>query len=290
MQKIIYSAFLLLTFVLYAEDNLLESYDNAQESYRNDENEEAIQRFNRFIESNPESDKADDSLWYLGRLYNRLGDIDQAKEYFEEVLSLEDSNRITEAFYDLSKILDDQQDYQRIIELFPLIYPMEEADSYTVKALPMVVNSYYKLVFNNRNSRAGSWAEEMLQQALTLVENYRDKEYANEIQEDLADLNAKILIRLSVVTASKEDYVSYLNKALEQLDKDLQRGFISNESADNYREKINESLAGAFSLDYQVETSGEYNGMTNEMGFQVDSKIKGTHELSNIQEFQWSVK
>ena len=84
-------------------------YDSGLEKYKQKQNEESLKEFKEFREQNPGHKRADDALWYMGRLYERLGRDSEAESTFREVLTLHDSNRLAEAAYDLSQILYSQK-------------------------------------------------------------------------------------------------------------------------------------------------------------------------------------
>jgi len=73
-----------------------EFYEAGLENYKQKQNETALEQLIEFRNLNPESNKADDALWYISRLYERLERVDDAETSFREVLEIQDSNRLAE--------------------------------------------------------------------------------------------------------------------------------------------------------------------------------------------------
>ena len=73
-------------------------------TYNNGKYEEAIETLLKAISMDPDNVKA---IYFLGRSYHRLGDVDKAREYYEKILNdYPDSDRVADATRRLSELGD----------------------------------------------------------------------------------------------------------------------------------------------------------------------------------------
>jgi len=80
-------------------------WDAAMAAYRADQLDPAAKLFQGFRAGFPDDPKADDALWFIGRIHVKAGRLDEAERAFQDLLDLPfRSNRYTEAAYDLAKV------------------------------------------------------------------------------------------------------------------------------------------------------------------------------------------
>lgn len=153
MKKLILITILLFSAVLIPVYSLEGTalYESAIENYKSKQNEIALEQFLEFRNKNPENRKADDALWYIGRLSEKLNRIGDAETAFREVLEIKGSNRLAEAAYDLSQILYSRKNYLEVIELLTPLMELEEPDSYEVRSLEILGDSFYNHARSERS-------------------------------------------------------------------------------------------------------------------------------------------
>lgn len=63
------------------------AYSEAEALYNRKEYEKAIQKYQAYVDENPEGNLAVISRYYMGRSYAALGKTEQAKEIFEKIVA-----------------------------------------------------------------------------------------------------------------------------------------------------------------------------------------------------------
>ncbi len=81
------------------------AWDAAMAQYKADNLDDALKLFDVFRAGFPDNPKADDALWFIGRIHVKAGRPAEAERAFRSLMELPfRSNRYTEAAYDLSKL------------------------------------------------------------------------------------------------------------------------------------------------------------------------------------------
>ncbi|MDA3940409.1 MAG: hypothetical protein PF693_14060 [Spirochaetia bacterium] len=190
-------------------------YNAGHENYKQKQNEVALEQFIEFRNLNLDSIKADDALWYIGRLYERLDRIEDAENTFREVLIIENSNRLAEAAYDLSQILYSQKSFAEIIALLAGLQDLEQPDSYEIRSMSILGDTFYRLGRGARSDYNDSEAADYFIKAADIYESLL------EFQEDEADRAdtfynlGKSYRRLATLELNKTYYAEYFLKGVE---------------------------------------------------------------------------
>ena len=277
---------ILSTLHLLSQENE-QLYLKGQELYRIPDNEGAGEAFLLFLSANPNSRKADDAMWYLGRISNRMNDPVRAEYYFREVLATENSNRLSEAFSDLARILDKQDREEELIELLPFVIPDELTDKYTIKTLPLILKSYYLVGLRYRRARLGNYTEELWNSALELIALYEKETLSNQTQEILSENKARYLIRLADLSPAgirNQDYYSRAGLALDE----FTTGFPdARDKISSLKQEYDALTLPDRDFDYKLEVSSVYNGLANRFGLNLDSRISGGKEIMPDNFLEW---
>jgi len=205
-------AILVIATPLFSIDRT--DYDKAIQLYQSDHYEESMALFKEFTEQFPESVKADDAQWYMGRILRRLDRDDEAILMFQEVLEDEESNRFEEASYDLGKIHYYRQNYSLVIPLFTFLDEIPQLNSYHLKGLELKSKSYYRLALQEKqNYRDGRSAELFISslKGYEILEKYLD---APEDKSRITFSMARIYNYLSDLTSEPDLYDQYRNESL----------------------------------------------------------------------------
>jgi tetratricopeptide (TPR) repeat protein len=249
-------------------------YDGALENYKTGNYPEALSRFSRFAEEYPGSAKADDALWYMGRIYAKTDQPQKAREMFRSVLATENSNRFDEASYDLASLLYGQSRYGEVRELLNYTAEVNGPDSYQLKSLELLAKSLDHLAFREKAAYKNDAAGEEYGKALA-VYGKLERDLADA--EDLARIRyamAKIYLDLSDLAFGGSLYGEYRQKARQNLEEALP------DLSDFYRPRGERALEDLNSSE-KVNVSGNltaYAGANNhaEGSAGSDITVKGT--------------
>ena len=279
--------FFLCLFSLSAEE-ASDDYTKGKNFYRADENQASIDAFEKFRASSPDDRRADDALWYLGRLYQRIGESDIAENVFRNVLADEESNRRTEAFYDLVKLLDKLDREDEVIILVPLIYPEFADDSYAVKALPTVLKSYSLVGSRYRRAGLGAYTQELWTEAFKLILLYDELELDEDKAEIPAREKVKFLVKLASLSPNKEEFEE-LSAAGKTALSEYSDRYPESEETEELLSLI-EGLYEPYSdLDINVSVLADYNGMLTKPGIYAEAGIGGDHDLRRNLRLAWDI-
>ena len=210
---ILFILFIFSPAMLMAVDRT--NYDRALEKYKNKENEEALSLFEKFTAEYPNSVKADDANWYIGRLYIRLERIDEAEQFFKNVLSDETSNRFEEASYDLGKILYSRKLYTDVIDLLSFIDSVDVLNAYHLKGKELSARAWKRLAYREKLNYNEQQSKELYNTSLSI---YEELEALIVDESDLSRIRfamAKIYSDLTDLSYDSDSYNEYLNKNLE---------------------------------------------------------------------------
>lgn len=214
---------ILLTMIITAAQFSLFSlegialYEAGLKNYKQKQNEIALEQLIEFHNQNPENIKADDALWYIGRLYERLDRVDEAEAAFREILKIQDSNRLSEAAYDLSQILFSRKNYLEITELLSPLMGLEKPDSYEIRSINILGDTFYSLGRMARTEYRDKAASIYFIQATEIYQKLLG------FQEDEGDLSrtfyslGKSCRRLATLDLSKTYYDEYFRKGIDAL-------------------------------------------------------------------------
>lgn len=211
------SLFFLLAFGIFSTSLIAvdrSAYNDALELYKSDRNEDSLALFRRFIEQYPESVKADDARWYMGRILRKLDRDDEAIIEFREVLKDKDSNRYEEAAYDLGKLYYYRRDYPQVLTIFSFIDEITELNSYHLRGLELRSRAYYRLAFKEKMNYRDEKSRELFKSSL------KGYEIIESQADDPSDLSrtrfsmAKIYNYLADMTYESDQYDEYRNEAL----------------------------------------------------------------------------
>ncbi len=139
-----------------------EAFTRAVETYRAEENQEALKLFQSFMEEYPDSMRIDDTYWYLGRLYMRLEDRDTALDFYKRVLHWpERSSRLSATLFALAKIYYGEREYQKVIDLLGFHETGGSLNRNDLRFLFLAGKSFYHLGYGNlknyRRSEAAAY-------------------------------------------------------------------------------------------------------------------------------------
>lgn len=288
MKKILLIIITINVFVLntYAQD-AEELYTSAQEFYRDGPNELAIERFTEFIAKYPNSNKVDDSKWYLGRLNKRIGNIKAAEEYFREVLATTGSNRNTEAFYDLGKILDNDDREDEILLLTADIYPDFASDSYALRSLETVFKSYYLVGLRYKTKKLGAIARNYWIQGLELADSYDTAQLDSEYAEVIERRRILFLLYLADISPDEVVFNNYINLAETGITKYESDYSAMTDNILGFNNKLEDVKTAKRKFNYNLKLAGLYNGMVTKPGFFADLNIGLGKELNRNIYLKW---
>jgi tetratricopeptide (TPR) repeat protein len=214
------SIVILLTLVilspLFTQEDI-SLYDLGIENYKSKKNEKALELLQEFRLQNPDHTKADDALWYTGRLYERLDRVADAEEVFREVLTIQDSNRLAEAKYDLSQILYSKRNYVEILEILGDLPEMEQADSYELRSMEILGDSLYALGNSFRSDYKHTEAAENYIYAAEVYEVLLGFLVDEKNRSNVLYSLGKSYRRLATLGLNKESYESYYKKSIDSL-------------------------------------------------------------------------
>ncbi|MDF1569164.1 MAG: hypothetical protein P1P77_14185, partial [Spirochaetaceae bacterium] len=265
------------------------AYKNAQELFRNDLNKSSLRAFQDFLDMYPEDKKSDDAHWYMGRLYVRLNDERQGELQFRYVLSLGDSNRHTEAFYDLTKLLDKQEREEEILELIPLVIPDDPTDTYTLRALPTIFKSYYLTGLRYRGAKLGTHTSDIWSEALDIVEIYRSESIEEEARELIDEQETLFLIRMTALAPNGQEYEDYLSKAGKSLDSFREKYPRSTETIMSLEADYSELVSITKEFDYKADLYGVYNSLAGTAGLRADAMVSAGRDIRRDVLLGWNL-
>ncbi len=254
MQRKITGILMLILFLFAAAPAMIMAvdradYDSGLEKYKQNQNEEALALFQRFISQFPDSVKTDDAQWYIGRIYIRLNQEDKAEMMFKEVLLNKNSNRFEEASYDLGKILYYRKQYSEVIDLLRFIDTTEELNSYHLKGLELSARAWYRLAFREKLDYNEKASAEMFLESLKRYKRLEpiitDKTVVSRVQFAMGEIYS----HLADITYDSVQYTAYQNKALKYLTSSLPM------VSDFYREKA-EKMVRDLELNRKVRVTG----------------------------------
>ena len=221
MKKQLLLTVLLILAVLTSAFSLegIALYEKALENYKQKQNEIALEQLLEFRTNNSESRKEDDALWYIGRLYERLDRVTDAELAFREVLEIQDSNRLAEAAYDLGQILYSRKDYLEITDLLSPLMELEQPDSYEIRSLEILGDSFYSLGRSKRSEYLDKMAVEFFILSAEVYEHLLSFQEDEKDRSDTFYSLGKSYRRLSTLGLDETYYYEYYEKALEALKK-----------------------------------------------------------------------
>ncbi len=247
MKKQLLLTVLLILAVLTSAFSLegIALYEKALENYKQKQNEIALEQLLEFRTNNSESRKEDDALWYIGRLYERLDRVTDAELAFREVLEIQDSNRLAEAAYDLGQILYSRKDYLKITDLLSPLMELEQPDSYEIRSLEILGDSFYSLGRSKRSEYLDKMAVEFFILSAEVYEHLLSFQEDEKDRSDTFYSLGKSYRRLSTLGLDETYYYEYYEKALEALKKsELPRAAVLVLDLENSR-KLNLELDAA---------------------------------------------
>ncbi|MCK5673407.1 MAG: hypothetical protein KAH95_08515 [Spirochaetales bacterium] len=247
MKKQLLLTVLLILAVLTSAFSLegIALYEKALENYKQKQNEIALEQLLEFRTNNSESRKEDDALWYIGRLYERLDRVTDAELAFREVLEIQDSNRLAEAAYDLGQILYSRKDYLEITDLLSPLMELEQPDSYEIRSLEILGDSFYSLGRSKRSEYLDKMAVEFFILSAEVYEHLLSFQEDEKDRSDTFYSLGKSYRRLSTLGLDETYYYEYYEKALEALKKsELPRAAVLVLDLENSR-KLNLELDAA---------------------------------------------
>jgi hypothetical protein len=126
------------------------AWDAAMVQYKADQLDSALKLFEAFRVDFPDDPKADDALWFIGRIYVKVGKPTEAEGAFQQLLKLPfRSNRYTEATYDLARVRVSQGMTEDAIALLESVKRTKSLSSEDRRVL--------RLLAELEADRAGAW-------------------------------------------------------------------------------------------------------------------------------------
>ncbi len=220
----------------YAEDRA--GYNSGLEKYRQKQNKEALALFQNFITLYPDSVKADDAKWYMGRIYIRMNREEEAEKLFREVLQDSSSNRFEEASYDLSKILYTHKKYSEVTGLLSFIDTIDDLNYYHIKGLELAARAWYRMAYRQKINYNEEEAGKLFSNSLL---RYKRMEPLVNDETDLSRIHftiAEIYSHMADITYESGQYQAYRDDALKYLKAALPM------ISDFYRDRAEQMLAG----------------------------------------------
>ncbi len=205
--------------VAQAEGPDYELYHRARQQFLDHDYQQALELLARLRSEYPDSRKSDDALWYMGRIYARLGRTAEAAEAFTRILSLPSTNRRPEAAYELGRIYYHERDYQRVVDLLEPLKKREGLDQEDEKLLLLLAKSWYNLGILAKNGKENAAARGGF---LKAVDTYRILTATRVDQRSLADAEAglgKSYTKLADLAADRAEYQACREQALSWLEK-----------------------------------------------------------------------
>lgn len=280
---------LLFTLPAYSEDTKEQLYEHAVESFRSKNNQEALDSFQEYIENYPGSNKVDDCHWYMGRLYRRMDQDDLARQEFLWVLNQAESNRDTEAFYDLSSYLVEEEDHQSMVSYFQRFYQSKSDDNYLVKTVNDAIKSYYNLGRQWSRLNQGIRAHELYAEGLEIIEYYQEINSEELDIEDLASYRIRTLIELAKSSASQEELRYNLQRASNALQEHYEAGNLTETRYLRYERRIEQIAEPAPDWNYNLISGAEYNQALNETAFFGSLDLSSSITGRPFHEFSWEL-
>lgn len=248
-----------LSTAISAEDRT--DYNDALTLYKSDRDEDSLVLFGKYVEQFPDSSKADDARWYMGRILRNLDRDDEAIVQFEEVLKDEESNRFEEAAFDLGKIYYYRREYPKVLALLRFVDDLSELNSYHLKGLELRSRTYYRLAFHEKLNYRDDQSRENFEEAL------RGYETLEDLIADRSDLSrirftmAKIFNHLADMTYEPDRYDEYRQKTLQYARSALAHTDADDEDrVESLIREIEDSEAIAF--DYELEALAGFDNLS----------------------------
>ncbi len=286
MRYFIYSILLaLFSLPLFSQQDDL--YRTGQEQYRNDEFDGARQSLEQFRDEQALSAKADDALWYLGRIYWKLNLFGESEAAFLTVLKDETSNRRTESLSDLLKLYDHLDREDDIPDAaVPLIFSLKP-DNYFNRAIPVLMKGYLLAGVHARSGGFGSAAEDVWTAGIDTADTLLAMELDEDTIETLMEYRVKFAVRLAGLGKTAGNVEEWLAKAEEYL-AEMQNSFPgSYEKSAALEQDIAEVSAGKTKFNYAFAAAGAYNSYASTPSWELDLKLSGSLPISPLMYFDW---
>ena len=262
-------------------------YQQGQDQYRAAEYEKARNSFETFIANQEESVKADDAVWYLGRIYRNTGLTEKSIHAFTSVLADETSNRRTEALYDLLKMYDALDREEEISGIaVPVIFSLEP-DKYFNKAVPVLLKGYFLAGLRLKGDRLGIPAERTWQNGLEVADRLLEMAVSDEAAVSIFEYRIKFALRIGELRRDPSTSIKYFAMAetfLEMLKRDYPDAV---DAAFKLESDIIDARLVQGSLDYSVYAGGGYDALLAGPGGIFDLSLSGSLPLGFSTSFDW---
>jgi hypothetical protein len=262
-------------------------YERGKELYRDSRYLEAQEVLERFHAREPQNIKADDALWYLGRVYRELGLTDKAITAFKTVMADESSNRRTESLYDLSRTWDLLDKEELVLEYADMLVGGDPGDTYINRTIPIVLKSYYVVGLRTRTDRFGAAAREIWLEGLGFSRNVFSAELDEKTRGDILEYRVKYEIKLAETSRTEPERQA----ALAQADKHLAEYLGSVQDQPETAAKLEADLADARlnrgSFDYSFYAGGGYDSLQGGAGFLTELKLSGGLPIGYLTFLEW---
>jgi Tetratricopeptide repeat len=289
MKNIIWGFLLFLLAVsLPAQETDL--YERGKELYRDARYSEAREALETFRARDPQDVKADDALWYLGRVYRELGLTDEAIAAFKTVMADEGSNRRTEALYDLSRTWDMLDREELVLEYAGMLLDSDPADSYINRTIPVVLKSYYLVGLRTRTDRFGAAAREIWLEGLAFSRDVFAAELDEKTRGDILEYRVKYEVKLAETSSTDRERQAALTRAEANLAEYLSTVQDQPETAEKLKADLADARTDRGSFDYSLYAGGGYNGLLDGAGVLTELKLSGALPLGYLTFLEWKLK
>ena len=288
MRKLLYSTLISLAlFTLYSQDTNL--YEKGRTEYRSGAYADAAATLEAFRAAEPGSNKVDDALWYLGRVYRALGRITEAVAAFETVIADEGSNRATEALYDLMRLFDGEDREAEAIGFTREILAGDPTDEEVNKALKILLKSYFLHGLRTRGDGLGREAIGLWRDGIAVTDEALGDGRPDTVQAEILGYRIKFEIRLAQTVGDPVERGAAIEGAQAALL--MLEGIAASDPEERaeFATDIAAVVTDDGDFDYSLFTAAGYNGLLAEAGVLAELDLAGSIPIGFLTFLEWDI-
>jgi len=180
-----------------AQQNDEALYAGGLGSYQANAYDDAERLFQELRTRYPDSRRADDAAYYLGRLYARKDRVQEAESALRTAVATPDGNRRVEAAYELGRILSRRRDYQAAVQLLDPLKKSADLDHEDENLSLLLAKTHYNVGIIAKKEHRDDEARAEMESAVAVYQVVADKPVrersAGEALAGLGKAHAKLL-------------------------------------------------------------------------------------------------